>query len=225
MDFGPAWKLWSRERGLSGTSIAYPPSFYLHLKDPHTHWEMIEGQSSRYRVEECSFNFNTIFGTFQGHIFASRKVAGKIEVQTCCAAELFNVDVRQDRRHMAEKYLFPFGNRDESRFSPDFEVPLSSLEIQVQGDPNLPSEISCVQVFDGHKKGAEKVILSDLLEFIKVHDPDVILSPYTDTWVPLIVRKARHYSMELVFSRTGRFKPMVSKSYWSYGRLTTRMEP
>jgi hypothetical protein len=67
-------KLWSRERGLSKTSATYPPSFYMHLKDTHTHWEMIEGLESRYKVEE--YSFNTIFGTFQGHrIYASRKVA------------------------------------------------------------------------------------------------------------------------------------------------------
>ena len=88
------------------TSIAYPPSFYLHLRDPTTHWEMIEGLESRYKVEECSFN--SIFGTFEGHrIYASRKVAEKIEVQTRYAAELYNVDVRQDQRYMAEKDLFP----------------------------------------------------------------------------------------------------------------------
>jgi hypothetical protein len=49
---------------------------------------MIEGLESRYRVEECSFN--TIFGSYQGHrIFASRKVAEKIEKQTRYAAELY----------------------------------------------------------------------------------------------------------------------------------------
>jgi hypothetical protein len=61
----------------------------MHLKDPHAHSEMIEGLKSRHRVEECSFN--TIFGTFEGHrIYASRKVAEKIEVQTRCAAKLYN---------------------------------------------------------------------------------------------------------------------------------------
>ena len=39
-------ELWSREKGLSRTSIAYPPSFYLHLKDPHAHWDMIERMSA-----------------------------------------------------------------------------------------------------------------------------------------------------------------------------------
>jgi hypothetical protein len=27
-------ELWSRERGLERISAAYPPSFYMHLKDP-----------------------------------------------------------------------------------------------------------------------------------------------------------------------------------------------
>jgi DNA polymerase I len=59
------------------------------------------------QVEECSFN--SIFGTFEGHrIFASRKVA--------------------------EKDLFPCGDRDESRFSPDFEIPLSILGMEVAED-------------------------------------------------------------------------------------------
>jgi DNA polymerase I len=214
-------ELWSRERGLSRTSVACPASFYMHLKDPHAHWEMIEGLKGRYRVEECSFN--TIFGTFQGHkIYADRKAAEKIEIQTHYSAELYNVDVRQDQRYMAERDLFPCGDRDESRFSPDFEVPLSSMEIQVQGDPNFPREISCIQILNGHQRtfeGPEKVVISDLMEFIKVHDPDVILFPFADTWVPLMVRRAKRYGLEPTFSRSSHFKPMASKSYWSYGKV------
>ena len=107
-------ELWNRERGLERISVAYPPSFYMHLKDPHAHWEMIQALESRFRVEECSFN--SIFGTFEGHrIYASRKVAEKIEIQTRYAAELYNVDVRQDQRYLAEKDLFPCGDRDESQ--------------------------------------------------------------------------------------------------------------
>jgi hypothetical protein len=36
-------ELWSRERGLERISAAYPPSFYMHLKDPHAYWEMVDG--------------------------------------------------------------------------------------------------------------------------------------------------------------------------------------
>jgi DNA polymerase I len=59
----------------------------MHLKDPRAHWEMVEALESRFKVEECSFN--SIFGTFKGYgIYASRKVAKKIEIQTRYAASL-----------------------------------------------------------------------------------------------------------------------------------------
>ena len=57
------------------------------------------------------------------------------------------------------------------------------------------------------------------MEFIKVHDPDVILFPYADTWVPIIVKKAKRLGLEPTFSRSGFFKSMASKSYWSYGKV------
>jgi len=214
-------ELWGRERGLTKASAAYPPSFYMHLKDPPAHREMIEALESRFKAEECSFR--TIFGTFQGHrIYASRKVAEKIEIQTRHQAELYNVDVRQDQRYMAEHDLFPCGDRDESRFSPDFEIPLTSLEIQLAGDPSMSREISSIEVLNGRKRrleGPERTVIFDLLEIIKAHDPDLILCPHADTWIPLMVRKARRYGLEPTFSRTGFFKPMASKSYWSYGQV------
>lgn len=60
--------------------------------------------------------------------------------------------------------------------------------------------------------------MADLLEFIKVHNPEAILFPYADTWVPLIDKRARRYGLEPMFSRSGHFKSMASKSYWSYGK-------
>ena len=79
-------ELWSRERGLERISAAYPTSFYMHLKDPHAHWEIIQALESRFRVEGCSFR--SIFGTFEGHrIYAGGKMDEKIEIQTRYAAE------------------------------------------------------------------------------------------------------------------------------------------
>lgn len=183
---------------------------------------MIQALESRFKVEECCFK--SIFGTFEGHrIYASRKVAEKIEIQTKYAAELYNVDVRQDQRYLAEKDLFPCGDRDESRFSLEFRVPLSILGMEVDGDPNFPRDISCIQVLNERKQrfeGPEKIDLADFLEFIKVHDPDAILLPYADRWVPLIVKKARSYGLDPTFSRSGFFKSMASKSYWSYGKVS-----
>ena len=34
-----------------------------------------------------------------------------------------------------------------------------------------------------------------------------------------MVRRARRYCLEPTTSRTGFFKPMASKSYWSYGKV------
>jgi len=213
--------MWGRERGLTRSSLHYPPSFYMHLKDPHAHGEMIEALERRFKAQECSFR--TIYGTLQGYrVLADRKVAEKIEIQTHHQAEFYNVDVRQDQRYLAEHDLFPCGDRDESRFSPDFHIPLTSLELQVAGDPSMPREISHVEVLDGCKRilqGPEQTVLSDLLDLIKSHDPDLILCPHADTWIPLMVRKARRYGLQPTFSRTGFFKPMASKSYWSYGQV------
>ncbi len=214
-------ELWGREHGLARSSIAYPTSFYMHIHDPYCHREMIEALESRFKTEECSFK--TIFGTLNGHrIYASRKVAEKIEIQTRHQAQLYNVDIRQDQRYLAEHDLFPCGDRDESRFSHDFDAPLTSLELHVAGDPSLSREISCIEILDGRKRrleGSEREVLADLLDMIKAHDPDAILCPHADTWISLIVHKARRFGLDPTISRTGFFKPMSSKSYWSYGQV------
>jgi hypothetical protein len=90
--------------------------------------------------------------------------------------------------------------------------------MKVAGDPKFPGEISCVQVLNERKQrfeGPEKVALADLLEFVKVHNPDVILFSRADTWVPLIFKQASCYELEPAFSRSGWFKQLASKSYRS----------
>ena len=52
------------------------------------------------------------------------------------------MDVRQDQRYLAEKDLFLCGERDESRFSQDFEVPLSILGREVLGTSEPSRDIS-----------------------------------------------------------------------------------
>ncbi len=140
-------------------------------------------------------------------------------MQTSYATELCNVDVRQDQRYLAEKDLFPCGDRDESRFAPDFQVPLSILGMEIAGDPTLPREISCVHVLNDRKQrfeGWRRLSSPTSWSLSKSTIPDVILFPYADTWVPLIVKKARRLGLEPTFSRSGWFKQMASKFYWSY---------
>ena len=77
-----AVELWDRQRASSKPlTFRYSPSFYMYLEDPHTHWEMIEGLESRFKVDECSFD--TVYGPLDGYeIWAPKDVALKIEKQT-----------------------------------------------------------------------------------------------------------------------------------------------
>jgi len=217
-------ELWARDRRVVSQSEQYPQSFYLYLKDAHAHLDMIAGLESRFKVEETSFR--TIYGVLDGYkIYASRKVAERVEKQTDLAAELYNVDTRLDQRYMAEHDLFPCGHQDESRFAPSFDVPLTIMEVRVICDPSSGRDIDMVEVCSGRRRlleGPEVRVLSDLQDMIKVHDPDVILMPYADTWVPLIVQKARRHGLESTISRSGWFKELHSRSYWSYGRACHR---
>jgi len=216
-------ELWARKRGLCQESIAYPQFFYLYLKDPHAYMDMIEALESRYQAQECIFD--TIFGPLDGYkIRGDRSVAEKIEKQTRYAADLYNVDVRRDQQYMAERDMFPCGEMDESRFSPDFDVPLSCMEMEVKGDPGRgrAKEISCIEIHGRRKRkleGAERTVLSDFMELMKVHDPDVILFPYADVWTQLMVQRAKRYGIDQNISRSGHFRSMAAKSYWSYGKV------
>lgn len=214
-------ELWGRDKRLTTISAVYPPCFYMHLKDPAAHRDMIEALEGRYKAEECKFR--TIYGVLDGYrIYADRSIAEKIEKQTNYAAELYNVDVRQDQRYMAERDIFPCGYGDDSRFSLDFEIPLTIMELQILGDPSLAREISSIEVLgkcNRRLEGTEGQVISDLLELIKAHDPDVIRLPYADTWIPLIAQKAKRLGLDQTISRTGFFKQMASKSYWSYGQV------
>lgn len=202
-------------------SAVFPAYFYMHLRDPHSHRGMIDALESRYRAEDC--RFRTIYGLLEGHrIYADRSVAEKIEKQTHYAAELYNVDVRQDQRYMAERDIFPCSHEGESRFSPDFDNPLSSLEIIIAGDPSTARGIPRIEIPGKRKRmleGPEQQIISDLLELIKTHDPDIILAPFADTWIPLIVHKARRYGLDQTISRSGFFRSISSRSYWAYGKV------
>jgi len=216
-------ELWDRSRGSPKPfTFRYSPSFYLHLEDPHAHWEMIEGLESRFKVEECSFD--TVYGPLDGYeIWAGRDVALKIEKQTRLQAQLFNVDLRVDQRYLADKGLFPCGNEGDSRFDIDFDLPLTSLEIQVNANPQLTRTMTGITVRNGGQdsklNGSERQVLADLFDLVRVIDPDMILFPDADQWVPRMVVKAEKYGLDPSLSRTSWFRNMASKSYWSYGKV------
>jgi len=214
-------ELWEKDGTVKNVRCEYDPPFYLHLPDPHPHHDMIRALEDEYRAEECTFT--TIFGELFGYrIFAGRPVAEVIEQQTQYEAQLFNVDVRIDQRFMAERGIFPCGAGHESRFSPDISYDLRRMEIRITGNPARSPVCSGIDVIHERTErlhGAERDVLADLFSLVTSCDPDVILMPDADTWMPKMQEQARASGLKMPFSRTGKYRKMDARSYWSYGRV------
>ncbi len=205
--------------------VAYSPPFYLHLPDPHQHREMMEAVEVQYRAHEC--RFTTLFGELDGYaVYGDRVIAGRIEQQSGLSAQLYNVDVRHDQQYMAEHGMFPCGYDGESRFSPSVNHPLRVLELRIPGNPAIDSTINAAEILFESKPewftGTEQQVLSDIFTCIEVIDPDVVFCPDADRWMPLVVRKTRMLGIPFSLSRTGTYRRMDARSYWSYGRMEHR---
>ncbi len=212
--------LWSKDGTVTKVHHDYEPPFLVHFRDPHEHAGMIDALGERYRAEECTIR--TIFGDLPGNsVYAGRDVAEAIELQAGFNVDLFNVDVRRDQRFMAGHGLFPCGNGDSSRFSPEFRHELDIASIRVRGNPAHAafSDIELVHERTERLAGQEKKVLADLFSLVAATDPDVLLMPDADSWMPKLQERARKLGLGMPFSRNGRYRKMESRSYWSYGRM------
>ena len=213
--------LWHKVGSVQKCHHEYDPPFYLHLPDPDLHHEMIEALEERYRAEPCTFT--TIFGTCEGYrVFAGRPVAEAIEQQTQFAAQLFNVDVRRDQRFMAEQGIVPCCADPADRFSPVFEHGLNSMEIRIRNDPARDQTCTEIEITGERTErlhGEEKTVLADLFGLVDASDPDLILMTDADRWMTKLQLRARALDLTMPFSRTGKYRTMDSRSYWSYGRV------
>ena len=213
--------LWHKNGSVQRIHHEYDPPFYLHLPDPDAHHEMIEALEEQYRAEPCTFT--TIFGKREGYtVFAGRPVAEAIEQQTQFTAQLFNVDVRRDQRFMAEQGIVPCCADPEDRFSPVFEHGLSSMEIQIRDDPARSQSCSDIEIISERTErlhGQERDVLADLFSLISAYDPDIILMTDADRWMSKLQMRARALGITMPFSRSGKYRTMDSRSYWSYGRV------
>ena len=213
--------LWHKDGSVQKIHHAYDPPFYLHLPDPDLHHGMLEALEEHYRAEPCTFT--TIFGKHEGYaVFAGRPVAEAIEQQTQFAAQLFNVDVRRDQRFMAEQGIVPCCADPEDRFSPVFEHGLSSMEIQIRDDPARSQSCSDIEIISERTErlhGQERDVLADLFSLISAYDPDIILMTDADRWMSKLQMRARALDLTMPFSRSGKYRTMDSRSYWSYGRV------
>jgi len=214
--------LWTKEGGaVTRVHHPYDPSFLVHFVDPHASHELIDALEERYGAEECTIR--TVFGSLPGYrVFADRRVAEAIEAQAQYDAQLFNVDVRRDQRFMAEHGLFPCSENSNDRFSHEVSHDLDVITIRIHGEPErsatLP-EVELVHERIEHLTGPEGTILSDIFSLVSAIDPDVILMPDADAWMPRISRLAQRHGLVMPFSRNGKYRAMNSRSYWSYGRM------
>ncbi len=213
--------LWYRNGSTKCWHHEYDPPFYLYLPDPSAYHEMIDELKERYCAETCTFR--TLFGDLDGFsVHADRAVAELIELQTKGDAQLFNVDVRRDQRFMAEQDIFPCGNADESRYSPDFQYDLRQVEIRIHDPParsSLCTDVELVQERTELLQGTGHTVVTDLFSLLEAIDPDVILMSQADMWMPKFRVYARGKGLVMPFSRNGNYRQMDSRSYWSYGRV------
>jgi DNA polymerase I len=213
--------LWTKDGTVSKVHYDYKPPFFVHFHDPTAHHEMIDALAGRYGAEECTIR--TIFGDLPGYsVYAGRDVAVAIEEQARFDVQLFNVDVRRDQRFMAENGLFCCGAVNDSRYALEFVHDLNIIEININDNPALSSVCSDVEVICGHTErltGKAQDVLADLFSLVQSHNPDVILMPDADTWMPRIKKEAQRHGLVMPFSRNGRYRQMDARSYWSYGRV------
>ena len=181
------WEL-SRDGATRHRTIAYTPSFYLHLPDPAAHWELLEALESAYGAEECTFR--TVHGDCEGYrIPAGREVAVAIERQTCFAAELYNVDLRPDHRCLAEQGLVPCCGEGESRFSLDLPpFPFRTIEVHIPGIPFSKEPVRSIDVVHERREHLERGgtgrYLPTLPPFLRPSTPMSCCSPTLTSGCP-----------------------------------------
>ncbi|PKG32982.1 type B DNA-directed DNA polymerase [Methanoregula sp.] len=214
--------LWTKEGGaVTRVHHPYDPPFLVHFTDPHASHDMIDALEERYNAEECTIR--TVFGSLPGYrVFADRRVAEVIEEQAQYDVQLFNVDVRRDQRFMAEHGIFPCSGNNSDRFYPEIFHDLDVITIRIHGEPERSATLPEVEVVHErieHFSGPEGTVLSALFSRISSLDPDVILMPDADAWMPRLQRLAQDRGLVMPFSRNGKYRSMNSRSYWSYGKM------
>ncbi len=213
---GNGVELWiKKENGkITKKRFKFDNYFFLHFPDKTLHVELLENLETRYRVEECTFK--TIYGECEGYrVYAGKKVAEMIEKQAK-DVKLYNADVRLEQKFMVEKRVFPCSHLLEDiaeRFEVDFDLPFDVMKVGVKGDIFKP-EIKEISINGRRIRNKEKELIEELSGAIEDQDPDIILMEDADFWMQHIFLKS--------VSRTGKFRRISQKIYWSYGKARYR---
>jgi DNA polymerase I len=204
-------------------------SFLVSFPDPHLNYSLIEDLESSYPMQECSFR--SIYREFDGFLIeAGRDVAEQIEQQTRYQADLYNVDIRPEQRYSAENNSVPGGWRGGDRFIPEHDPPVVMMEITCSENPHRSEHSGTITVRDlaGDRRpfflsGSERQNIDDLCDIVQSRDPDVILFPDYDRWSSVLCTQTQKWGIPNTLSRTGRFRSLSSRSYFSYGRMEHRL--
>ncbi|PKL58677.1 MAG: DNA polymerase I, partial [Methanomicrobiales archaeon HGW-Methanomicrobiales-4] len=221
------WEITHGELAL--THHTQHPSFLVSFPDPHLHYALIEDLESSFDVLECTFR--SIYEEYEGFsINAGRDIAEQIEKQTRYQARLFNVDIRPEQRFAAETREGPGGWRGIDRFIPEHEFPGTMMEISCSENPHRSEHTGVITIRDlteGRRpyilSGPDQQNIDDLCDIVQSSDPDVILFPEYDRWSSFICTAADKWGIPNTLSRTGRFRSLSSRSYFSYGRMEHRL--
>ena len=221
------WEI--RNGSLAVTHHRLHPSFLASFPDPHLHYSLIEGLESEFKVRECTFR--SIYREYEGYsIEANREIAEQIEKQTRYQVHLFNVDIRPEQRFAAENKVVPGGWIGIDRFIPEHDPPVTMMEISCSENPHRSDHTGVITVTEGTEdrrsiflNGSDRQNIDDLCDIVQSRDPDVILFPDYDRWSSFICTQAEKWGIRNTISRTGRFRTLSSRSYFSYGRMEHRL--
>ncbi|HWQ68224.1 MAG TPA: type B DNA-directed DNA polymerase [Methanospirillum sp.] len=222
--------IWAIRNGiLAVTHHPQHPSFLVSFPDPHLHSDLIEDLESLFDIQACSFR--SIYESYEGFsVKAGREIAEQIEQQTRYQARLYNVDIRPEQRFAAENQVVPGGWTGIDRFIPEHEFPGTIMGISCSENPHRSEHTGVITITDltNDKRpfvldGSDRQNMDDLCDIVQLSDPDVILFPEYDRWSSLICDLTRKWGIENTLSRTGRFRTLSSRSYFSYGRMEHRL--
>lgn len=205
------------------------PSFFASFKDPTLHHSLIDTLETQFKVRECSFR--SIYREYTGFsIEAGREIAEMLEQETRYQVHLFNVDIRPEQRFAAEHNLVPGGWSNIGRFIPEHEPPVLMMGITCSESPHRSEHTGPITISNISEEkrpiildGSDRQNIEDLFDIIQNHDPDVILFPDYDRWSSWICSQAEKWRIPNTLSRTGRFRSLSSRSYFSYGRMEHRL--
>ena len=221
------WEI--RNNQLAVSHYPQSPTFLVSFPDPHLHYSLIEDLEAQFDVHECKFR--SIYEEYDGFsIEAGREIAEQIESQTRYQVSLFNVDIRPEQRFAAEHRIVPGGWTKIDRFKPEHEFPGMMMEISCSENPHRSEHTGIITVKDMTLdrrpyilNGSDRQNIDDLCDIVQSSDPDVILFPDYDRWSSIICDLAEKQGIANTLSRTGKFRSLSSRSYFSYGRMEHRL--